>query len=199
MSCQRSIALKKFFACSSAFHCYMKNKDDLLPAGGGTDCSIVCGYKDCVQLGLTHSDCSDYKNFIDPVHYFMRNDIAVFVKPCQVDRNPPATNVTALKTCDEDKAIHAYLTYAKKFFDNVDSEELQKMSKLSPKAKVNSRLMENWIRDEDLATKPQTKIDPCTVVKSWLNSYYEDILKWNCTTDSALYKGSQALYQSSHG
>ncbi|KAH6948195.1 hypothetical protein HPB50_023157 [Hyalomma asiaticum] len=43
MSCQRSIALKKFFACSSTFHYYMKNKDDLLPVGGGTDCRYsVC-------------------------------------------------------------------------------------------------------------------------------------------------------------
>lgn len=195
MSCQRSIALKKFFACSSTFHYYMKNKDDLLPSGGGTDCSVVSGYKDCVHLGLRHSDCSDDKDFIDHVHYFMRNDIAVLAKPCQVDTNSPATNVTALKTCDEDKAIDTYLTCAKKFFDNVDSEELQKLSKLSPKAKVSSRLVENGIRGEDLTTKPQTKMDPCTAVKSWLNCYYEDVLKSNCTTDSELYKRSQALYQ----
>lgn len=195
MSCQRSIALKKFFACSSTFHYYMKNKDDLLPVGGGTDCSVVSGYKDCVQLGLRHSDCSDDRDFIDHVHYFMRNDIVVFAKPCQVDTNSPATNVTALKTCDEDKAIDTYLTCAKKFFDNVDSEELQKLSKLSPKAKVSSRLVENGMRGEDLTTKPQTKIDPCTAVKAWLNCYYEDILKSNCTTDSELYKRSQALYQ----
>ncbi|KAH7982942.1 hypothetical protein HPB52_008326 [Rhipicephalus sanguineus] len=162
MSCQRSIALKKFFACSSTFHYYMKNKDDLLPAGGGTDCSVVSGYKDCVQLGLRHSDCGDDKDFIDHVHYFMRNDIVAFAKPCQVDTNSPATNITALKTCDEDKAIDTYLTCAKKFFDNVDSEELRKVSKISSKTKVGSRLMENGIRSEDLTTKTQTKIDPCT-------------------------------------
>ncbi|KAH6948194.1 hypothetical protein HPB50_023156 [Hyalomma asiaticum] len=103
--------------------------------------------------------------------------------------------LSALKTCDEDKAIDTYLTCAKKFFDNVDSEELQKLSKLSPKAKVSSRLVENGMRGEDLTTKPQTKIDPCTAVKAWLNCYYEDILKSNCTTDSELYKRSQALYQ----
>ncbi|XP_075733411.1 uncharacterized protein LOC142775662 [Rhipicephalus microplus] len=195
MSCQRSIALKKFFACSSTFHYYMKNKDDLLPAAGGTDCSVVSGYKDCVQLGLRHSDCSDDKDFIDHVQYFMRNDIAAFAKPCQVDTNSPTTNTTALKTCDEDKAIDTYLTCAKKFFDNVDSEELRKVSKISSKTKVGSRLMENGIRSEDLTTKPPTKIDPCTAVKAWLNCYYEDILKSNCTTDSELYKRSQALYQ----
>ncbi|KAH9362346.1 hypothetical protein HPB48_017998 [Haemaphysalis longicornis] len=193
MSCQRSIVLKKFFACSSTFHYYMKNKEDV--AVGSADCSVVSGYKDCVQLGIKHSDCSDDRDFIDHVLYFLRNDIAIYAKPCQIDKNAPATNFTAPWKCDEDKAIDTYLTCAKKFFDNVDSEELRKLSKFSLKAKPNTQLAETGLRSEDLTTKPTLKVEPCTAVKSWLNCYYDDLVKSNCSADSELYKRSQALYQ----
>lgn len=198
MSCQRPDALKKFFACSSTFHYYMKNKDDVPTFGGGSDCSVVSGYKECVQLGLKHSACVDDKDFMDHVYYFMRNDIAMFAKTCQLENDAPSRNISGMKTCDEDKAIDTYLTCAKKFFENVDSDELRNLAEISPKPKQHPQLMDFARRNLDSTIKPAPtrgmQIEPCTAVKSWLNCYYDDLLKSNCSTESELFKRSRALY-----
>ncbi|CAN7991693.1 unnamed protein product [Ixodes hexagonus] len=200
MSCQRPLALKKFFACSSTFHYYIKNKDDVPMIGNSGDCSVATGYKDCVQLGLKHSDCEDDKEFADHVLYFMNNDIYAFAKSCQTVVNSPNSNATGSKTCDQDKAIDTYLTCAKKFFENVDSEELRNLAKFSVKSKSTYLLTNDEVRRSlDSTVKPSSgdelKVDPCTAVKSWLNCYYDDLVKLNCSTESELYKRSQSIYQ----
>ncbi|XP_040069217.1 uncharacterized protein LOC8050598 [Ixodes scapularis] len=200
MSCLRPLALKKFFACSSTFHYYVKNKDDVSTIGNGGDCSVATGYKDCVLLGLKHSDCADDKEFAEHVLYFMRNDISALAKSCRSEKNSPNSNAAGSKTCNEDKAIDTYLMCAKKFFENVDSEELRNLAKFSVKSKSKYQITSDDVRrmlDSTLKPDPpeELRVDPCTAVKSWLNCYYDDLVKLNCSTDSELYKRSQSIYQ----
>ncbi|XP_064467149.1 uncharacterized protein LOC135378162 [Ornithodoros turicata] len=203
MPCQKPVALKKFFACASTFHYYMKNKDDAHTDGPeNDDCSVVSGYKDCVEYGLKHTECNDDKDFSDHILYFMKSDIAAYAKKCKITDTQELRLHAAIsrgeKNCDQDKAIDTYLTCGKKFFDSVESDELRKLFRASEKIAVPARAI-NHFRPLDVSStsKPEgdsVKIDPCSAVKSWLDCYYNDLVKANCTEDSELFRRSKTLY-----
>ncbi|XP_064474166.1 uncharacterized protein LOC135388513 isoform X2 [Ornithodoros turicata] len=198
LGCQKSVAVKKLFACSAVFRSRMMSQVSA-DSGKNTICRLVNNYKECVHSGLKHTNCIGDKHFSDDLLYFMGNEVASYATMCRLVGAQEMRLQKAFsrgdKLCNQATATETYLTCGKQFLDSVPVHVLHAQPQQGSELSEQSRMAAPSGAGEVNIKQEHEDMGICMGLRTWLACYHEGFTKSNCKEGTELHRRSKVIHK----